>query len=279
MPQPLAGIRIKRQQRIGIQIVPQAVAAIEVKHRRPGRDIHNAALLIQRHPRPIVRGSCRLPRLRRPGLIPRFAGMRNRMKAPAQLSRAHIEGPHVPRRRRMRLRIPPSHNNQVLVDDPRCSQIDGLALIIPAQLFAQVDPPRLTEGCYRLARLRIQAIEKVHHPGKNASLLAIGPVRHPPRRLRPAHPGVKLPLQRPCRRVQRNNLLRRRIGIERPPHNQRIVLNPARLAGIERPRHLQQANVASIDLRQLGVVIAVSPAIVDRPVHSVLRHARHRRYR
>ena len=71
--------------------------------------------------------------------------MRNGMKAPAQLPGAHIEGAHIARRRRMRLRIAPAHNNQVLVDHPRRGQRNRLLLKIPAQFLAQIHAPALAK--------------------------------------------------------------------------------------------------------------------------------------
>ena len=135
----------------------------------------------------------------------------------------------------------------------------------PRSCFRRSMRPRFAETRNRLACRCIEAIKKIHDPGKDAAMPAVDPVGHSPRGLVGANAGVELPLQcsRSC--IQSNDFLRRRVRVERPPDDQRIVLDAARLAGVERPCDLQLLHVGSIDLRKPGVVIAIKAAVVDSP--------------
>src|SRR5581483_11086711 len=92
VPQQLSRRGIEREYAVGVKIVADAVAAVEVHHGRAGRHKDDAALGIEREAGPIVRCSRSLPRIGWPGLVARFAGMWNRMKAPAQRAGMHVVG-------------------------------------------------------------------------------------------------------------------------------------------------------------------------------------------
>ena len=83
MPETLSGFRIEREQRVGEQIVPDTVRAVEVECRRAGGGEHDAALLIDGDARPGVRATGDLPRIGRPRIVSELAGARDRVKDPA----------------------------------------------------------------------------------------------------------------------------------------------------------------------------------------------------
>ncbi len=59
-----------------------------------------AALQVRGEPTPTIGPSSGLPRTRRPGVVPDFARVGNRVEDPRALPRAHIKGADVSRRRR-----------------------------------------------------------------------------------------------------------------------------------------------------------------------------------
>ena len=251
MPKPLARTRIQRQQRVGIEIVAQAVASVKVHHGRTRGHVHNAVRRIQSHACPVVRCARRQPRVRRPRLSTGLARMRNRVKGPNELARAHIKRADVSRWRRMRFRIPSAHDDQVLVHHARSGQGNRLLQVVAAQPLAQIDAALLAKRGDGLARLPIQTIQKIHDPGEDAFFLAVGPVSNAAGRLRTAHAGVELPLQLAGRGIHGNHFLRGCVGIQRASHNQGIVLQPTLFAGVEGPCGSKAVHVDAVDLGQL----------------------------
>src|SRR6476469_4303871 len=135
------------------------------------------------------------PPVLRPGVVAILARMRNGVKAPAQSTAVHIEGADVARRRRMRLRIPPAYDDQVLVDDSWCGECDRLLTIIPAKIFAEVDTPILPEAPDRSAIARIECVEEVGDPGEKSALRIVRPPCEAAYRLRALHAGIEAPEQ------------------------------------------------------------------------------------
>ena len=99
MPQAFAGARVQRQQAVGEQIRAVAIDAVEIvlRARRWARRRCRAS----RRPtsRSNVGAAHGLPCILRPGVVSELAGMRNGVKGPHQLSRAHIESADVAGRR------------------------------------------------------------------------------------------------------------------------------------------------------------------------------------
>ncbi len=98
------------------------------------------------------------------------------MEGPAQSAGTHIKSANVARGRGMGFRILSAHDNQILVDRSRRSELDGLLLIRLAQAFAQIDlpfSPRLGIG---LPVDASSAYEIIAKGGEDAALMAVGPV-------------------------------------------------------------------------------------------------------
>ena len=74
IPDEFARVAIEGQQCVRIKIIAGAVGAVEVRHCRAGRGIHNSAILINYHAGPIVGGAGVFPRVLRPGFVPRSPG-------------------------------------------------------------------------------------------------------------------------------------------------------------------------------------------------------------
>src|SRR5450631_1104155 len=101
MPDALAGRGVERYQRIGKEIVADAIATVKIKDRGTGGHIDNAALLVDRHTSPVIRGAGIFPRVFRPGVIAELSRPRDGVEGPAQGSGAHIECADISGGRRM----------------------------------------------------------------------------------------------------------------------------------------------------------------------------------
>src|SRR5689334_2673540 len=99
MPNSLARFRVQRNQGIGEEIVANAVGAVPVGRCGTGGDIDDAAFSIEGHAGPVVGGTAVGPRVLRPGVVAELLRMRDGVKSPAQLARAHIVGANVARGR------------------------------------------------------------------------------------------------------------------------------------------------------------------------------------
>ena len=117
MPHAFAGLRFEREERVGEQVVPHAIGTVVVVGRRARGHEHEAALHVERHPGPVVRGAGIRPRALRPCVVPELPGPRNGVEGPAQRPGSHIIGPHVARRRREALGRAAPEDEQVFVDD------------------------------------------------------------------------------------------------------------------------------------------------------------------
>ena len=83
VPHALARLSFESEQRVGEQVVPDAVGAIVVVGRRAGGHKYQAALHVERQPRPVVRRAGVRPRVLRPGFVPELARPRHRVEGPA----------------------------------------------------------------------------------------------------------------------------------------------------------------------------------------------------
>src|SRR5205809_5164364 len=100
MPDALACLRLEHDERVGEQVVAHAVGAVIVVGRRAGRHEDEAALHVEGHPGPVVRGAGVRPRLLRPRLIPELSGPWNGVEGPAQRPGSDVISAHIARRRR-----------------------------------------------------------------------------------------------------------------------------------------------------------------------------------
>ena len=172
VPDALAGIGVERQQRIGEQIVAEAVRAVEIGRRAAGGRVHDAALLVHRHARPVVRRPAVRPGVFRPGVVAEFARMRNGVEAPAELAGAHVVGAYVARRGGQSLGRPPADDQHVLIDDARGGQHHRLLRRIASEIAAQIDAAVAAEGRDRLAGSRVQRVDVAARRGEDSPVVA-----------------------------------------------------------------------------------------------------------
>jgi hypothetical protein len=153
-------------QSVGKKIVANSVRTIKVGHGRASRHIHDASCLVDRHTRPVVGGTGRLPRALRPRRIAFFTGMRNCVKGPGELTGADVISANITSRGRVGLGGTKAEDQQVAAEHARGGQGDRVLCVVRVQVFAHVEPPIFTEGPDRLAGDRIECIQEVHDVGE-----------------------------------------------------------------------------------------------------------------
>src|SRR5580698_10276196 len=132
VPESLAGRGIEGEDGVGVEIVADAVAAVEVEYRGARRSVDDSAFGVERHPCPVVGCAGGLPCIFGPGFVAGLSRMRDGVEAPGQFAGAHVEGADVSRWRGMRLRIAAADDDEVLVDDAGRGQDDGLLFVVAA---------------------------------------------------------------------------------------------------------------------------------------------------
>ena len=146
VPEPLAGACVECEQRIAEQVRAVAVSAVEIVSRRAEREVRDAPFLIQRDLAPGVHPADVFPRVRRPGVVPELAGVRNGMKLPNQLTGADIVGAKVARRRHIHFAGGGAEDDQVFENAPRRAGLYfAHGLDIAAKTFAQIDAAVVSE--------------------------------------------------------------------------------------------------------------------------------------
>ena len=122
------------------RLAPLPVPAIEVVLRAAGRDVDDAALLVDRLLAPVVGAADGLPRVRRPGVVAELAGPRHGVKRPDQRAGAHVERADVAGRRRVLLVGRRAQDDEVLEHPPRRAAllVDRRRIAVEAR---RADPP------------------------------------------------------------------------------------------------------------------------------------------
>src|ERR1700742_1354877 len=115
MPDSLAGRGVEGNQRIGKEVVADAITTIKIEDWRAGRDKDNATFLVDGHARPVIGCAGIFPGVFGPGVVTELSRPGDGMEGPAQDSSAHIECTDISGRRRMGFRIRPADNDQILV--------------------------------------------------------------------------------------------------------------------------------------------------------------------
>src|SRR5579863_10083309 len=92
MPDAVSGVSIQSKEAVCEEVVADPVGTVEVRGRRPGRHIDNAALYVHRHPRPVVSRAAVRPRVFGPGVVSVFAGVRNRVEGPPNRAGTNVIG-------------------------------------------------------------------------------------------------------------------------------------------------------------------------------------------
>ena len=266
MPQPLARFGVERDQAVGEEIVTDTIRTVKIESGGACRYVNDAALGIDSHTGPIVRGPSIFPGVLGPRLVSEFAGQRNGVKRPAGLARPRVEGANIAGRRGKRFGVAPANDEQIFVDNGRAGERNERSGVVAAEIFAQVDAPVLAEPWNGFAGGCIQRVNKVHHADKDALVSSVGPERKAAVRLRSGDTGIKFPEQRAGSGIERENFLCRRNSVKGSVDDDRAGLQAAGFLRVERPRHFKLHDVGVIDLRQRRIVGVARTAAARRPI-------------
>src|ERR1700744_4009782 len=124
VPKIFTSACIESEEAVGEKICSLAVGAVKVIGRRPDGEIRYPSLLINGYPAPCVGTAHVFPRIFRPGFITHFAGMRNCMKGPDELSCHHVEGSKVTGRGTVFFTGGRAQDEQILKDSSRGAGFD-----------------------------------------------------------------------------------------------------------------------------------------------------------
>jgi hypothetical protein len=157
VPEAFSGPGIERDDAVGEQVRPEAVATVKVVSGRAGRDVDDPAIRIHGHLAPVVAAADQLfaPG---PGLESKLSGAGNRVEDPLELAGAHIVGVDVGRIGVVgRARGGRRHDDQVVKDAAGIVRADrrvrhGLRLESGAQIYLTV----LAKRRHRFAIGRIE---------------------------------------------------------------------------------------------------------------------------
>ena len=164
-----------REQRVGVEIVAEAVAAVEVHDSRAGRCVENAVLGVERHAGPIVGRSRGFVSVFRPGFVTGFARAVGWCERPSGAVRCGGRRPGCSRGAMDALRHATADDDEIFVDDAgrgecyrECAEV-GLQAV-DDQAFAEIDMAVFSKTHDQLAGFGVEAIEKVHHAGVDATV-------------------------------------------------------------------------------------------------------------
>ena len=256
VPQALAGLHVERQQAVGKEVLAGAIAAIEVGGGRPGRDVHDPALLVDRHLPPVVGAADVLVAVGRIGVVAELARPRDDVELPQQLASQHVVRADVAWRRQDLLARLAAEDHDVAPDAAGARRHCARARAFGAQ---QADPhvahAVVSEAQNRFAGARVDLLEKAVDGEDQSAVLA---VRRLPVVDALAGDAVQ-PLVHPellaRRRVQRDERARvaaktidHVIGVHGAEDWRRIRVEPG---------HLELTHVRFVDLIERVVVRAI----------------------
>src|SRR5437764_9102479 len=113
MPKMFPGPRIQRKQTITVQVGAMPVSAVKFILRRSDREIRDPACFVHSDLAPDIHSAHIGVGVLRPSVIAEFAGMRDGVEYPKQLTRHYIESPKIARRRQISLASGTSQNQNV----------------------------------------------------------------------------------------------------------------------------------------------------------------------
>ena len=187
VPAALPGLAVDRDQRLGVEVVAQAVPAVPVVRRRAERQVGEAELRVGAHQGPDVRVAADLPRTVLPGVAAGFALLRNRMERPELLAGADVESADVPRRclgRARPVRDRRADDRHVAAEGDRRTHAVDPPRHFPVQTEREVDAAAISERGDRFAAQRVHRAQegvaaRPHQPAAFAGQVRVVPVRGP----------------------------------------------------------------------------------------------------
>ncbi len=191
VPQPPAGRRVERQQRVGVEVVAEAVGAVEIGGGRSGRHEDDAARRVDRHAGPVVGAAAGLARAGRPGVGAGLTGRGDGPEGPAHRAGPHVDGADVAGRGRQAFVDAAADDQEIAVDRAGRRQPHRLQLRRPAEAVVEIDPPGAAERLDRLAGGGVEGVDEVIDGGEDARRATVAPVGHAAIRSAALQPGIE----------------------------------------------------------------------------------------
>ena len=169
VPDALAGASIERKKRVGKEVLPETIAAVEIVSSGSGRNVNDAALGVEAQARPGIGATRKLPRILGPRVISKFSRMRDRVETPHELAGPDIERTDVTRNSGQGFRRAVAENEKVFEDDAGRVRRQEKILCMVGQADMKVDGKNLLTV---LPRHRVELVPRGIED-------AVVPERHP----------------------------------------------------------------------------------------------------
>src|SRR3984957_2552217 len=268
-PKILPRSGIESQQTVAEETGAGTIGAIEIVSRGSQREIGDAALFIDRHPTPVVGPAYVLPGVFGPGIVTKFAGVRDGMKNPDHLARENVIGPNITWRGVVFFSGCRAQNQQVFEYPARGPGFNGThCLRIAAQAFTQIDVAVIAKAVHRFAGAGIKRMKDVVRGIEEPAVAAIfafpvidAAVGDISWRAVVVNPNF---LSRQCVQGHRGVILPHHV--HDPVDHQRVEAEAKTIVarGVK-PHLLQLGHVRLVDLRQGRVLRRVGAALVVTP--------------
>lgn len=269
VPEALAGVGVESEEGVGVEVVAEAVEAVEVVDGGAGGDVDDAALFVEGHAGPVVGGAGDLPGVFGPGLVAGFAGKGDGVEDPAELAGVDVVGADVAVQGRFGLGRAEADDDHVFIDEAGGGEGgEGLSDVFFVEIFAEVDLAAVTEGGDEFAGCGIDRVEVAQKTGEENALGSVGPVAETTCGLQAGGSGAEGPEIFSGGCVERDDFLRWGEAEENAADDQRIGLEAAGLLGVEAPCDFEFVDVGAVDLMEGGVVIVCALTAVDWPVRA-----------
>src|SRR5215469_12331794 len=156
VPELFARRGVDSDEAVGIEIVAEAIAAVEIVRARAGGGKDDAALLIHGNAGPGIGAAGFQIRIFGPGVITLLAGIWDCMEGPEQFAAADVPATEVARRSRRRFAHSAMRNENILVKSSRTGHVDPIFRSRSAQLIIEIYRTILAEVLDGFARVGIQ---------------------------------------------------------------------------------------------------------------------------
>ncbi len=267
LPVPLQrpGLRVERDDGVGVEVRTFAVAAVIVGRWRTDRREHESSLGIDGEERPDIGARPVFPAVTFPGLDAWFAGARHRVKGPQQ-----FPGPGIPAaniavetRARRLFAVVAAGDHDVLVDRWGRGQTEA-AVHVAAHAGFEIDRPVVSETRGRRAALRVERDQMIAGAGKEARRR--GAIARPVRHASATDRGWRCvaPDDFGSFGLERDDIPPRRDVHDAVDHKRRDLQSVD--TRVERPRRLQRGDVGRRNLLHRREALAGRIVIVQRPV-------------
>ena len=237
MPEALAGFGVQGDEAVGKEIVADTICAVKIEGSGACGDVDDAAVGVDGHAGPVVGGAGVFPGVLGPGVVSKFAGLRNGAEGPAEFAGARVKSADVAWRRWERLGVAAADDEEIVVDDRRAGERDEGLGVVAAEIFAEIDAAVLAECLDGFAGGSVQRVNEVHYADEDslAGGVGVGPEGEAAVRLRAVDDGIEFPEQLAGGGFKGENLLSGSDSVKDAVDDDGAGLQAAGFLCVERP--------------------------------------------